>query len=306
MLRCFLSLLLAGSLSAAVVITRDGSRIRVEIDGQPFTDLYFGPDSPKPYLHPLRAPSGKIVTRRFPMEQVPGETTTDQHHRGLWLGYGNINGFNFWETEFSYNNPKAGKVVTKAIDQTESGAIGKIAGRFDWLSPSGEVLLEEARTMLFHSGAGPRIVDFDITLKAVAKTTFGDSKDGFFAIRVAEPLNERHSGALLNSEGGRAMAQTWGKPANWVDYSGDLDGEKLGIALFEHPSSFHYPPRWHVRDYGLLAANPFAANAFDKQLAESSVVLQPGQTVHLRYRVVIHGVASPADLAGWYRDYVKQ
>jgi hypothetical protein len=305
MLRFFLSLLMATSLPAAVVLTRDGARIRVEIDGKPFTDFYYGADAPKPYLHPLRSASGKIVTRRFPMEQVPGETTSDQHHRGLWLGYGDINGFNFWETEFSYHNPKAGKVVTKSIDQMESGETGKIAGRFEWLAPSGEVLLEETRTMVFHGGSGTRMVDFDITLKAVAKATFGDSKDGFFAIRVAEPLNERHSGALLNSEGGRGMQQTWGKQANWADYSGVLDGEKLGIALFEHPGSSRYPPRWHVRDYGLLAANPFGASAFDKQVAASAVVLEPGQDVRLRYRVVIHGAVGPSDIAAWYREYAK-
>ena len=25
------------------------------------------------------------------------------------------------------------------------------------------------------------------------------------------------------------MAQTWGKPASWVDYSGEVNGEKVGI-----------------------------------------------------------------------------
>src|SRR5215469_18299731 len=82
------------SLQAAVTLTRAGDRIHIEIDGQPFSDFYFGPDAPKPYLHPLRSTSGKIVTRRFPMERVEGETTTDQHHRGVWLGFKNVNGFN--------------------------------------------------------------------------------------------------------------------------------------------------------------------------------------------------------------------
>ena len=62
------------------------------------------------------------------------------------------------------------------------------------------------------------------------------------------------------------MKETWGKPAEWVDYSGVLDGEKLGVALFDSPESFHHPARWHVRDYGLLAINPFGSSAFDPKL----------------------------------------
>jgi hypothetical protein len=71
---------------ANVSVTRQGDVAHVAIDGSPFTDFFFGPDTPKPYLHPLRSASGKVVTRSFPMAKVEGETTTDQHHRGVWLG----------------------------------------------------------------------------------------------------------------------------------------------------------------------------------------------------------------------------
>ena len=48
------------------MLTRTADRIHIEIDGQPFSDFYFGPDAPKPYLYPLRSASEKIVTRRLP------------------------------------------------------------------------------------------------------------------------------------------------------------------------------------------------------------------------------------------------
>src|SRR5436305_1109625 len=116
------------------------------------------------------------------------------------------------------------------------------------------------------------------SLPAMATASRLQSTDSHSAIPASDPmlpspittLSERKGGLLTNSEGGRTMAQTWGKPASWVDYSGEVEGEKVGVALFEHPASFHHPSRWHVRDYGLLAVNPFGANAFDKALPVQS------------------------------------
>ena len=273
------------SLSAAVTLTRAGDRIHIDIDGQPFSDFYFGPDAPKPYLYPLRSSGGKIVTRRFPMEKVEGEnTTSDQHHRSLWLGFSSINGYDYWANEFSYKNPKAGKAVTRSVDQVSSGdRAGTFRATIAWLAPSGDPILEERRLTTISVDGPLRIIDVTIDLQAIVKCTFGDSKDGAFSVRVAESMSERKGGLLTNSEGGRGMAQTWGKPARWVDYSGEVEGEKVGIALFEHPSSFHHPSRWHVRDYGLLAVNPFGAQAFDKSLPVQNSVLDAGRSLHLQY-----------------------
>jgi hypothetical protein len=291
------------SLQAAVTLSRVGDRIHIEIDSQPFGDFYFGPDAPKPYLYPLRSASGKIVTRRFPMEKVQGETTSDQHHRSLWLGFKLVNGYNYWDNEFSYNNKNAGKAVTRSVDEVKSGSAGVIAATIAWLSPGGEEQLEEHRRMTISADGKLRVIDCEIDLKAIVKTTFGDSKDGAFSVRVAESMSESKGGVITNSEGGRTMAQTWGKPASWVDYTGEVDGEKVGIAVFEHPSSFHHPSRWHVRDYGLLAANPFGANTFDKTLPVQSSTLEPGETMHLRYRVVVHPPMSQAEIDALYRTF---
>ncbi len=295
------------SLQAGVVITRVDEHIHVEVDGKPCTDFFYGPDAPKPYLHPLRSASGKIVTRGFPMEKIAGESTTDQHHRGVWLGYRDVNGYDFWQNEFSYENKMAGKVVTRGIDDVKSGKDrGSFRGTFAWLSPSGEPLLEEVRTMVFRGDAALRIVDADITLKALVDTTFGDAKDGAFSIRLAEPLTEKNSGTIVNSEGGRGMDQTWGKAASWVDYSGELNGEKISVVLFEHPDSFHHPSRWHVRDYGLLAVNPFGSNAFDKQAPVSKFVMLKGKSLRLRYRIVIHSALDAAQIERLYRQFADE
>ena len=275
-------------------MTQSENRIHIEIDGKPFSDFYYGPDTPKPYLHPLRSASGKIVTRHFPVEKSEG----DQHQRPLWIGYKLVNGFDFWENEFSYNNKNAGKVVARSVTVKD----GTIRGTFSWLSPSGEAMLEETRTMTIRGEGGLRVIDVDITLRALTKTVFGDAKDGVFGVRLAEALTEKNGGLITNSRGGRTMKETWGKPAEWVDYSGEIEGEKLGVAIFEHPSSFHSPSRWHVRDYGLLAVNPFGANAFDKSLPAASSAIEPGASIKLKYRVVIHPGLDHSALGQMYQQ----
>ncbi len=57
--------------------------------------------------------------------------------------------------------------------------------------------------------------------------------------------------------------EMWGKRAAWVDYSGPIDGQTLGIAFFDDPGNPGHPNRWHARDYGLFAANPFCAHGMD-------------------------------------------
>ncbi len=304
MLRNLLALLvLAGLLRGATVITRPApDRIHVEIDGGPFADFCFGTDTPKPYLYPLRTADGTVVTRGFPMEKIAGETTTDQHQRAVFLGYSSVNGFDFWKNEFSYRDPKAGRVETVRVDTVKDG----ISGIFRWLSPQGEPILEEARGMTFRGDGALRIVDVELALRALTDTTFGDSKDGAFGVRLAEPLIEKNGGVITNSAGGRGMKQTWGKPAAWVDYSGEIAGAKAGVALFVHPESDHFPPRWHVRDYGLLAVNPFGTKAFDAEAKESITSLKKGTTIRFRYRIVVHGAISPEKLRELYAAYAAK
>lgn len=291
--------------SAQVRFVQEASKIDILIGGKPFGVFYIGSEFPKPFVAPLRSASGKVVTRQFPMTESSGESTDHRHHRGMWLGYKEVNGYNFWENEFSYHNKLAGKIVLKKIDQVRSGRkSGTIRATFDWIDPKDKVILTEHRTMTFYSDPELRKIDVDVTLTAVEKVVFGDDKDGTFAVRLADPLIEKGgSGTMMNAEGQKKMKDVWGKPSNWVDYSGTLDGEKLGVAIFDHPSSLHHPTRWHSRDYGLFSANPFAAKSFDASLPAMETELEPGKSVHLRYLVVIHPEMSPEAIGKLYQEY---
>jgi Methane oxygenase PmoA len=310
-----LPLFLVTPLAAQVKIAQKPDRVSVEIDGKPFTEFFFGPNAPKPYLHPLRAATGTVVTRGYPMEQIAGESQDHPHHRGLWFAHGDINGVDYWTNEASQQKGIQGKVVLKKVNAAKSGEkTGEIDATIDWINPRGKTVLTETRKMIFHSHPTLRMIDLDIALKAIEKSKFGDTKEGTFSIRVAAGLEEPvknslpkplRTGRMVSSNGKTGESQVWGRPAEWVDYAGELNGEKVGIAIFDHPSNPRHPTHWHSRSYGLFAANIFGEHDFyNDKTRDGSMTLEPGQTLRFRYRVVIHpGDAASAGLAGLYKEY---
>ena len=278
----------------------------VEIDGKPFTTLYRGDDVNKPFLYPLRAASGKAITRHYPVEKVEGESRDHLHHRGLWFTYDDVNGIKFWENDPSYKPPNKGRVVVIKAEGKDGAKSGTLSTIFEWRDPQDKVLLVETRVMTFYSDPKLRTIDFDITLAAEFPIVFGDTKEGTFAIRLADALTEKKGGHMVNAQGAQGMNDVWGKRSEWVDYSGTLDGEKLGVAIFDHPSNPRHPTYWHARDYGLFALNPFGRKAFDKEAEESHWAVGAGDSLHFRWRVLIHpGNASEAGIAELYKNYAR-
>ncbi len=278
----------------------------ISIDGKPFTTFNFGEEAAKPFLAPIRSASGKVVTRRFPMEMVEGESRDHLHHRGLWFSYDDVNGVKFWENDPSYKKSPLGRIVVVDSSWKDDGRSGTLSATMEWRGPEGKPLLVEHREMTFHSATKLRIIDFHLTLAAAVEVEIGDTKEGAFAIRLAEAFTERRGGKITDSEGRTGMKGVWGKRAAWVDYSAELDGESLGVAMFDHPSNPRHPAYWHARDYGLFSLNPFGQNAFDASAPENIQTLKPGQKIELRWRVVIHpGDAQSGDVAALYRAYVS-
>ena len=101
---------------------------------------------------------------------------------------------------------------------------------------------------------------------------------------------------------------TWGKRAEWCDYFGPVDGKTVGIAIFDHPGNPRHPTWWHVRDYGLFAANPFGLHDFEKKPAQAgNMTIAAGKSVTFRYRIYLHeGDDKQAKVAERYQEYARQ
>jgi len=113
---------------------------------------------------------------------------------------------------------------------------------------------------------------------------------------------------MVDSEGGRGERQVWGHRASWVDYFGEIEGEKLGIAILDHPTNPRHPTYWHSRSYGLFAANIFGWHDFlNDKTADGSMALDPSHALRFRYRVIIHaGDYQSATISDEYMKFSKQ
>jgi hypothetical protein len=288
--------------AAEVTITRNDQGAVIKIGDQLFAE-YLTHSGTKPVVWPLLGPGQIALTRSYPLDpNVSGEAHDHVHQRSLWFTYGNVNGVDFW-TEVP--SEKVGTIAHREFVEVKSGQPGVIVTKNDWLGLDGQPMLADQRTLQFAGDDEARRIDFDIVLKAsYGPVTFGDTKEGAFGVRVAHALavDSKQGGHITNSEGKTDKA-AWSARAAWVDYHGSLDGQPMGIAIMSHPSSFAYPPRWHVREYGLFAANPFGSKDFGGPEIDG-VKLAAGEEITLRYRVLLHrGDEQSANLDAAFKKY---
>jgi hypothetical protein len=300
-----------------VSLTRNGNTIDVEIGGKPFTTYSFDPSISKAFLEPLRDAKGTIVTRTLAVgnEIPPGhehDKGFEPHQRGMYWGHGDIDGNSFWIEEafkkyYSHSAPaKYGRMVFRKLNEIKSGSSsGVIRATYDLEGADKKVFAEETQDYKFSGDADTRVIDCEYVIKAGKEPVhFGDTKEGTFAVRL-NPQLDAPDGKMVNSEGGQGEEQVWGKRANWVDVDGVVDGDQLGVAVFDSPDSYLHPTYWHARGYGLLAANPFGLSYFyNDPKKDGSYTLPAGQSIRFRYRVLIHeGTYKDANVADKYKEY---
>ena len=264
-------------------------------------------NGPKPIVWPILGPNGEKMTREFPMVADSQDEKHDHpHHRSLWFTHGEVNGIDFWA-----EGEKMGITEHQEFTKLADGKTAIIASKNVWKSPDGKPVLSDRRRFTFGSGADQsRFIDCEVLLLASeGDLHFGDTKEGTFAVRVNEAIkvDAKKGGKIINSAGD-TDDKAWGKPADWVDYYGPIGSNTVGIAILCHPSTFHYPNRWHVRTYGLFAANPFGVSHFlGKSEMTDGVRIKKGEELLFRYRVIIHnGDEKAAKISDHFKEYAAQ
>lgn len=275
---------------AQVRLDQKADRVIVTIDGNPFGSLYFGEDANKPFFYPMTTPAGIRVTRGFPIDPVEGDPGDHPHQKGLWMGTERINGMDLWENDTSYNRPRMGRIAFRDVSRLASGKDrGELGFRADWLSPESDVLVNEDRVMIFHSGIpNAHVVDVDVTLTARKAVTFEDHQDAVIGVRLHPAFDEKNGGMAMNAEGFRGEAGIRGRASKYVDWRTTMGKDTAGVAILDHPENLSSPARWHIRSFGFFTANPFARRAFDPNAASAAKTLNPGEKLRLRYRVIVY------------------
>ncbi len=278
----------------------------IKLDGKTIAQ-YWGMHTAKPIIWPLVGVHGHEVTRGYPMrDAVESEREDHVHHRSMWLTHGEVNGYDFW----AEGKATSGTIVPAGRVQVSGGETATLKAAHDWLGPDGKRVLSDRWHLTFGGSGDQRWIDcvFDL-IATEGDVHFGDTKEGTFGLRVAGTMKvEAEPGGTIVSANGQKNKQAWGEKAPWVDYYGPVQGEVEGITIMNHPESFGYPCRWHVRTYGLFAANPFGVYHFEGLKQKTAgTILPAGEQRRLAYRVYLHdGDTAAGEVAKVWETYRKQ
>jgi hypothetical protein len=294
---------------AEITVEKSEKGAVVKTDGQPFAE-YLTRSGHQPAVWPVIGPTGKAMTRSYPAGPLlDGEMNDHPHHQSLWFTHGTVNGHDFWTNhEQSHQNTE---IAHREFVTAESGDTGKIVTRNDWTN-DGTKVCEDERTLVFGVDEFGRYIDFLVTITASeGDVTFGETKEGSFGVRTNAPLTvDSKQGARLVNNRGHKDGEAWGMFADWIDDYGPVDGEVVGIAMFNHPDNFKSPTRWHARTYGLLAANPFGEGDFPKdegQGKQGPKTIAKGDKLSLHYRVLLHpGDADEGRVQQAYEKFISE
>lgn len=300
---------------------KGNNKVDVLIDGKLFTSFIYPNDMDKQSLYPILSASGKIITRGYPMNPRPFERTDHPHHVGLWFNFGDVNGLDFWNNSFAIKpeaKPKYGSIKFKNII-SENAKKGELVVGSDWVDSEGNVLLNEETTYIFSGTENLRTIERVSKLTAATQVTFTENKEGLIGLRLdrafEEPSNkpEKFLDAngivtevpIMNNEGvngvyrnaeGITGGDVWGKRSPWVALAAEKEGETITIVILDNKKNENYPAWSHARGYGLFATNNLGGRNFDKNADPVKVVLNPGQQITFKHKVVIGGALTDAEI----------
>lgn len=306
----------------------------IEVNGKHFTSfinrirvLEIG----KPVFWPIFSAKGTMVNRGWPLvTDIPDEQEDHPHHTGLFMTHGEVTvgeakDLNFWGSRY-----RGERIRMTKIKNTKSGRnYGLLETVSLWESPETGPILEQTQKNIFRYDENSRIIDFDVTLKALdAPVIFEDTKEGAIGIRVNREMTEKPAkkelkdrevekakekivgtAEYLNAEGLKTEKNVWGKQSKWVALSGSIGDEPIVIAFMFSPDCHNYPPYWHARGYGLFAANPFSGRGmYSKDKEEpSTTVIPAGGSITIKYRFLVYsGKLTKEELDEQYKLYLKQ
>lgn len=301
--------------SIEVNVNESEKKVDIMVGGELFTTYMYPDNIMKPVLWPVMSPEGNMLTRSYPLINKEGDRTDHPHHVGIWLNYGDVNGYDFWNNSEAIPQERKdgyGTIFHQSVEKAKGGK-GKATLETNslWKAPDNTTLLEEETTFKFSAMEGMRIIDRTTNLTAaVDKVDFTDNKEGMFAIRVSRELElpTDKPTELVDSHGVKTRVEkmdntyvkgdyrsskgieggdVWGTRGRWMKLSSEINGEPVSLVIIDHPSNAGYPTYWHARDYGLFAANTLGQKALSGGENELNFSLEQGETATFNYRLVV-------------------
>ena len=257
-----------------------------------------------PRVHPLRAPSGAVLTTDAPPDHP--------WHHGLWFTIKFVDGINFWEELGGH-----GVLVHRddpAVVAGEAPWETAVAGWVDWVEPDGVTVPLRQLCRLSHRHLDPDAYALDVSVRLQAKRD---------VMLDREPFNGLWGGysgltfrgrpdfvdTVITLADGVRDDRVLGERSPWLALDGtvrhraDATGEEraeAGIVMMDDPANMRHPVPWYASTraatYGDDGWSNFANAAL---LWDEPLPLTEGQELGLRYRVVVHD-------GRWDSDRIEQ
>jgi hypothetical protein len=266
---------------------RQPDSLALRRNGQIIWRFNFGPDESKPNFHPLALPDGPDLSCYRPKDHP--------WHRGLWFSWKYINNVNYWE-----ENRKTGLAQGKTdwpppLIETHADFSVRLVMDLRYHPTNGPIVLTEHRVIQVSppDQAGAYYQDWDMTFRAVGGEIVldrappidekGNNVSGGYAglgLRVAQELQDAQ---VITAEGAvKYENHRFRGKSPALDFSGLIGGRMAGVAFLDNSANLNSPTPWYViNNSPMYYISPAV-------LTYAPYTLKAGQTLNLRYRVVVH------------------
>ena len=280
-------------------------------------------ESPRPYLSPIRTLSGEVVSLYRPHDHV--------WHKGIAWSLPVVGDENFWGgptfvrgegyVQLTNNGTQRHREFADAPATPDAPTDGpaRVVETLDWLTEPGEILFDERRTLAAaildadatDSPGTPRspgtpgtpasgawLLAFETRMRNVTEraipigspTTRGRENAGYGGLFWRGPRS--FTGGDVLAPGVAGGDELRGTRAPWMGFSGRHDGSggASTVVMIDDPANVQHPPQWFARrdEFACLCPAPF--------FSEEHIV-EPGETLVLRYGVVVADGASDPERA---------
>lgn len=250
----------------------------IEVEGVEGRWAYNWAHRRKPHLHPVRTPSGYVLTQVEPADHP--------WQRGVWFVVKFVDGDNFWEE----GDPRGWGVQRHAAPPVTSDDGRTVEGDLAWVRPDRTTVAVTEHRRLTHVelGDGAYAVDWDVTLRAPGG-----------AVLDRSPYNGTWGGYSGLAFRGRA---DWGDTRLLVDDGSehdrvaphrsrwcDLSSAAGGVCVLDHPANPSHPvPFYATCRAGAGYGEGWSNTLYPAFLWDRPLRLDAGDDLRFRYRLAVH------------------
>jgi hypothetical protein len=230
-------------------ITPQTSIILADENGvQRFLYNFSSSRAPKPFIHPLRLPSGEVITEEAPADHI--------WHRGIWFAWKFVGSVNYWEERDAVIGKQRSITPPEIVEVAPNTHL--LTHQLSWHDDDeNEVatrrLTENRRLAIIDHANGTLQIDWesrfvpteDVLLDRTPYTTWGGY--GGLVTRLAK---EATSTQIVFADGTRTQRPT-GEQYLWGGIEGSINGADFAVVFLPHPENIRFP-------------EPFYGNANEK------------------------------------------